>query len=324
MRNKIFCFALGALVFALGFPAEAQQPRKTPRVGILRLGSPPDPLVEAFRRGLRELGYVEDQNITVELRWTEGKADRLDDLAAELVRLKVDVIVAPGGLAARAANRASMAIPIVMIAVTNPVGEGLVTSLARPGGNITGLSNMSFDLSGKRLETLKEISPKTSRVAVLYTPDEEGRSQAQATEEAGRVLKLQLQPLEARGLADIERAFTTMARERAEALLVLGSAVIFEHRRRLAELAAKSRRPALYPHSGFVEPGGLMSYGPDFPDLYRRAAVYVDKILKGTKAADLPVEQPTKFELVINLKTAKQIGLTIPPNVLARADKVIK
>ena len=317
-------FVLVNLVLGWLQLAQAQQPRKPPRVGILRLGSPPDPMIEAFRRGLRELGYVEGQNIALELRWTEGKADRLGDLAAELVRLNVDVIVAPGGVAARAAKQASMAIPIVMVAVSDPVDEGLVASLARPGGNITGLSNMSPDLSGKRLEMLKEISPKTSRVAVLYTPDEEGRSQAKATEEAGRVLKLQLQPLEARGLADIERAFTTMARERAEALLVLGSAVIFEHRKRLAEMAAKSRRPALYPHIGFVEPGGLMSYGPDFPDLYRRAAVYVDKILKGTKPSDLPIEQPTKFELVINLKAAKQIGLTIPPNLLAGADRVIR
>jgi putative ABC transport system substrate-binding protein len=316
-------FALLALLIAFSLPAEAQQPKKTPRVGILRLGSPPDPLIEAFRQGLRDLGYAEGQNIAIELRWTEGRADRLGELAAELVRLKMDVIVAGGGVAARAAKQATGVIPIIVVAVNNPVGEGLVASLARPGGNVTGLSNVSPDLSGKRLETLKDAFPKVSRVAVLYTPAEEG-GQVKATEVAAEALGLQIQPFEIRRSSDIETAFSTMVSGRAEALLVLGSSILFEHRTVLSKLPAKSRRPAMYPHIGFVDPGGLMSYGPNFPDLYRRAATYVDKILKGAKPGDLPVEQPTKFDLVINLKAAKQIGVTIPQSMLYRADKVIK
>ena len=303
---------LAALVFALWVPAQAQQPAKPPRIGFIRLGSPPDPMVEAFRQGLRELRYEEGKNITVEYRWTDGKPERLSAVAAELVRLKVDVIVAPGSTVARAVKQAIAIIPIVITAIPDPVGEGFVASLSHPGGNITGLSNLSPDLSGKRLEILKEAFPKISRLAVLRTPEEEG-GQMKATEDVAKSLGLKLQPFDARSPTDIETAFSMMPKRNIDAFVVLGSAILFEHRKLLAELAAKSRRPAMYPHVGFVEPGGLMSYGPDFSDLYRRAAIYVDKILKGRKPADLPVEQPMKFELVINLKTAKQIGLTVPP-----------
>jgi putative ABC transport system substrate-binding protein len=320
-RVALFCLLI--TLFLITALAQAQQPKKVPRVGFLRHGSPPDPLVDAFRRGLRDTGYVEGESIAIEYRWTEGKSDRLDNFAAELVGLKVDALVAPGVLAARAAKQATTTIPIVITAIPDPIGEGFIASLARPGGNLTGLSAVSSDLSGKRLEIFKEAYPKLSRLAVLSTPAEEG-GQAKATEVAAKSLGLQAQVFEVRRRTDIEMAFSIMVQKRFDGFVVLGSGILFEHRKTLGELAVKNRRPAMYPHKAFTEPDGLMSYGPDFPDLFRRTVVYLDKIFKGAKPSELPVEQPAKFELVINLKAAKQIGLTIPPNVLVRADKVIR
>ena len=328
MSKKIICLALGALLLALSFPAEAQQPKKVHRIGYLHAASASDPRVqhqrEAFQKGLRELGYIEGQNIVVEYRWTEGKPDRLFDLAAELVRLKMSVIVAAGGApVVRAVQRATTTIPIVMTAIPDPVADGFVANLARPGGNITGTTAITPELSGKRLELLKEAFPRISRIAVLWESGVES-GQFKATEVASRLLGLQLQALEVRSPNDFDSAFAAAQKARAGALIVLGSATLFAERTYLAVLAAKSRLPAMYVHRGFVDSGGLMSYGPNFTDLFRRTATYVDKILKGTKPADLPVEQPTRFELVINLKTAKALGLTIPQSILIRADQIIQ
>jgi putative ABC transport system substrate-binding protein len=323
LKKSALLAILVVLVQLVEVIAEAQQPAKVPRVGILRIGSPPDPLIDDFRDELSKLGYLEGQNIVIEYRYTQGKQGQLPDLAADLVRRKVDVIIAPGGTAARIAKATTNTIPIVVTAVADPVGEGLVSNLARPGGNVTGLSNLSPDLSGKRIEILQEAFPKIARVAVLVAPSEEG-GQLKATDDSARTLKLQIQAFEVHSRNDIENAFKTMKKQSHDAFIVFGSGVTFEHRKFLADQLARTRRPAMLPHSAFVESGGLMSYGPNFSDLYRRAAVYLDKILKGTKPADLPVEQPKKFEFIINLKTAKQIGLTIPPNVLARADRVIR
>jgi putative ABC transport system substrate-binding protein len=313
---------LTLLLFLICRLADAQDQRKIPRIGMLRHGSPPDPLVDAFRRGLRELGYSEGTSLVLELRWTGGDTEKLRGLAAELVQAKVDILVTPGVAVTRAAAQATKTIPLVITAVPDPVGEGFVASLSHPAGNITGLSSISPDLSGKRLEMLKEAFPPLTRTLVLWTGADEG-GQVHATQVAAKALGLRVQLFEARNRIDIENAFSG-AKERVEAYVVLGSGILFENRRLLIDLAANNRRPVVYPHRGFVEPGGLMSYGPDFPDLFRRAAVYVDKILKGAKPASLPVEQPTKFELVINLKAAKQIGLSVPPAVLARADRVIR
>jgi putative ABC transport system substrate-binding protein len=323
MRRILSGIALGALLLVLSSPAEAQQPSKVSRVGILRIGSPPDPLIGDLRDELSKLGYLEGQTIAIEYRYTQGKEAQLRDLAADLVRQKVDVIVAPGGTAARIAKDTTKTIPIVITAVADPVGEGLVSNLARPGGNVTGVSNLSPDLSGKRIETLKEAFPKISRVAILVAPSEEG-GQIKAADDTARTLRLQTQAFEVHSRNDIDNAFKTITNHSHDAFLVIGSGITFENRKFIADQLITVRRPAMLPHIAFVESGGLMSYGPNFSDLYRRAAVYVDKILKGAKPADLPVEQPTKFELVINLKTAKQIGITIRPNVLARADKVIR
>jgi putative ABC transport system substrate-binding protein len=314
-----------SVAFALcGASAYAQQPTKIPRIGFQSAASPSANAarIEAFRQGLRELGYVEGKNIVIEWRYAEGKLDRLSEFAAEWVRLKVDVIVTAAPSSTRAAKEATSTIPIVMAFDSDPVGNGFVASLARPGGNITGLSALSPEISGKQLELLKEIVPRLSHVAVLRT-----RHDAQVSKEmelAAGALKVQLQYLDVLGPKDIETAFGEARKGRADAVLVLASPVLESHRTQVADLAAKSRLPAIYHVSEFVEAGGLMSYGVSFIDLYRRAATYVDKILKGAKPADLPVEQPMKFELVINLKAAKQIGLTIPSNVLARADRVIK
>ena len=327
MSKKVICVALGALLLAFGFSAEAQQPKKVPLIGFLGATSPStiSDRVEAFRQGLRELGYVEGKNIVVEYRWAEGKIERLPDLATELVRLKVDVIVSGGNSATQAAKKATNTIPIVMTQVSDPVASGFVASLARPGGNITGLSTLAPEISGKRLELLKEIVPRLSRVTVLGTSNEPGTAQAlRETEVAAGAFKVKLQYLDILGPKDIETAFRTAAKGRADAVVALSSPFLLAHRTQVADLAVKSRLPATYYSAEFVEAGGLMSYGVSFPDLYRRAATYVDKILKGAKPADLPVEQPTKFEFIINLKAAKQIGLTISPNVLARADRVIK
>jgi putative tryptophan/tyrosine transport system substrate-binding protein len=322
MSKKIFYVALCAMLFALCFPVEAQQPKKVPRVGYLVSRSGPGANDQGFQQGLRELGYVEGQNIVVERRWAGGNPDRVPDLAADLVRLKVDAIFA-GGAIVHAAKRETGTIPIVFIAEGDPVGSGLVASLARPGGNLTGLAILADELAGKRLELLKEAIPRISRVAVLRHSTSDV-SHLRATEAAALSLGLQLQILEVINPDDFDRAFGAAKKGRAEALIELASSFLATHRKPLVDLAAKSRLPAMWEHSGFVNDGGLMSYGPSLPDLYRRAATYIDKILKGAKPADLPVEQPKKFEFIVNLKAAKQIGLTIPPNVLVRADKVIR
>jgi putative tryptophan/tyrosine transport system substrate-binding protein len=327
MKKKITVLTLFAMLFALSYSASAQQPAKIHRIGYLSGGFPSANALrtDAFRQGLRELGYVEGKNIVIEYRYPEGKPDRLPALAAELVRLKIDVIITSGPSVTRAAKEATVTIPIVMTNDNDPVGNGFVASLARPGGNIAGLSTLGRELSGKRLELLKEIVPRLSRVAVLGTSTSPGNAQnLKEMELAAEVLAVKLQYLDVLAPKDIETAFGAARTGRAEAILVLDSSVFGAQRTQIVGLAAKSRLPAIYHRSGFVEAGGLMSYGVSFTDMDRRAATYVDKILKGAKPADLPVEQPTKFEFIINLKAAKQIGLTIPPNVLARADKVIK
>jgi putative ABC transport system substrate-binding protein len=327
MNKKIIALALGAILFALCVSAHAQQPTKIPRIGYLSATSASvNPTrIEAFRQGLRELGYVEGKNIIIEWRYAEGKLDRLRELAADLVRLKVDVIVTGGPTITPAVKEATTKIPIVMGYDNDPVGSGFVASLARPGGNITGLSALSPELSGKRLELLKEIIPRLSHVAVLGTSTQPGNAQAlKEVKLAGQALRVQLQYLDILDPKDIETAFRAASKERADAVLVLVGAVLNTHRKQIADLAVKNRLPAVYGQPQYVEDGGLLSYAPSFTDLFRRAATYVDKILKGAKPADLPVEQPKKFELIINLKAAKQIGVTIPPNVLARADRVIK
>jgi len=321
----IIALVLGALLGSL--PSEAQQPKKVPRIGFQSAASPAalSARTEAFRQGLRELGYVEGKNIVIEERYAEGKLDRLKDFAAEFVRLKVDVIVTAAPSSTRAAKEATSTIPIVMAFDNDPVANGLVASLARPGGNITGLSTLAPEISGKQLELLKEIVPRLSHVAVLGTATLPGYTTVKKEMElAAAAFKVQLQVLDVRGPKDIEIAFREARKGRAGAVLVLASPILESHRTQIADLAAKNRLPAIYWAAEWVEAGGLMTYGASLTDLYRRAATYVDKILKGAKPADLPVEQPTKFEFVINLKAAKQIGLTIPPNVLARADRVIK
>jgi putative ABC transport system substrate-binding protein len=317
--------ALGAAPLA----AEAQQAAKVARIGYLAADRAANPqLHEAFRQGLRDLGHVDGRNVVIEYRDAEGKLERLPALAAELVALKVDVIVASGTLAALAAKQATKTIAIVFTAVPDPVGSGLVTSLARPGGNVTGFSGLAAELVGKRLEQLKQAVPGVSRVGVLWHPGAFGERTEQEmlkeAEVAARALGVQPQFVEARVPADFDRAFSEMTRSRAGALTVLTSGMFFTERRRLVALAAKNRLPAVYPWREAVDAGGLMSYGANIAALYRRAATYVDKILKGAKPGDLPVEQPTKFELVINLKTAKALGLTIPQSVLGRADEVIQ
>ena len=319
-------FALCPMLLAPCFPAEAQ-PTKIPRIGILIASSPSAmaPRLEAFRQGLHELGYAEGKSIVIEQRHADGKTDRLLPLAAELVGLAVDVIVSSGPTATRPAKEATSVIPIVMMFDDDPVGSGFVASLARPGGNITGLSTLSPEISGKQLELLKEIIPKLGRVAVIGTSTRQGTAQAlKEVELAAGALAVKLQYLDIQKSGDIDDVFRAAGKGRADALLMLQSPVFNSYRAKIAELALKSRLPATYPRREFVEAGGLMSYGVAFIDLDRRAATYVDKILKGRTPADLPVEQPKKFEFIINLKAAKQIGLTIPPNVLARADRVIR
>ena len=321
----IVTLALGPFVAPL--PAGAQQPATAPRIGFLgSTGATAAPqVVEAFRQGLRELGYVEGQNVAIEYRWAEGRYERFPALAAELVRLKVDVIVTGSVPGAQAAQHATWTIPIVMAVAADPVAAGVVASLARPGGNITGLSSMAPDLVGKQLELLKEVVPRLSRVALLWNPaNASSAPQLREAEGAARVLRVRLQPLEVRGPDDFESAFAAMTRERVGGLLVLNDPILLAHRARVADLAVKSRLPAVSALREHPEAGGLMAYGPNLTDMYRRAATYVDKILKGAKPADLPVEQPTRFELVINLKTAKALGLTVPQSVLFRADHVIK
>jgi putative tryptophan/tyrosine transport system substrate-binding protein len=327
MKQTITTFALSAMLLALCLSAQAQQPQKVPRIGYLSSVSPSviSDRTEAFRQGLRELGHVEGKNIVIEWRYAEGKPDRVSEVAAELVRLKVDLIVTTGPPVTRSAKEATSTIPIVMAQDPDPVGNGFVASLARPGGNITGLSTLAPEISGKQLELLKEIVPKLSRVAVLGTSTRPGNAQSlRELELAAGTFGVRLQYLDVLSSKDIETAFRAASKGRAEAVLVLGGPVLNSHRTQIADLAAKNRLPAIYERREYVEAGGLMVYGASITEMFRRAATYVDKVLKGAKPADLPVEQPTKFELVINLKTAKQIGLTIPPNVLVRADKVIR
>ena len=302
-----------------------------PVIGYLG-GGPPDlsgSSVAAFRQGLRELGYIEGRNIVIEYRWAEGNTDLFPALADELVAFKVDVIMTAGGtLGALAAKQATTTLPIVFGVVGDPIAEGLVTSLARPGGNVTGLSNVTNDLVGKWLELLKQVVPAVSLIAVLWKPDSmpEHAKEVRLKEAnvSARALGVQLQVVEARGPADFDMAFSQMSAKRAGALVVLTTLVFDIERQRIVDLAAKNRLPTVYATRNYVDAGGLMSYGPNFPDLHRRAATYVDKILKGAKPSDLPVEQPTKFALVINLKTAKTLGLTVPPTLLAQADDVIE
>ena len=327
MKNILRLIALIVTLVGCAAMAEAQQAGKVWRIGFLsaRSQSFESTRIEAFRQGLRELGYVEGKNMAIEERWAEGKLERLPDLAAELVRLKVDVILAGGAPGARAAKQATTTIPIIFTAAGDPVATGLVASLARPGGNVTGLSDSSVDVSTKRLELLKEAVPKLSRVAILWNPaNPTNPIQVRDTQAVAPALGMTLLSVEVKTVDDFERAFAAIKTDRAGGLLVPGDPMFGSQRKRLADLAVKSRLPAIYPAPDYAEAGGLMAYGSNAVDLFRRAATYVDKILKGVKPADLPVEQPMKFELVINLKAAKQIGLTIPPNVLARADKVIK
>ena len=334
-KRKLGSFALCAMLLALWASAEAQQAGKTHRIGVLFFGSRNQPHLESFLRGMRELGYVEGKNTVFEYRYAEGKFDRLRELAAELVSLKVDVIVTTTSGSAHAAQQLTKTIPIVLT-TGDLLGTGLAASLARPGGNVTGLSVLLPELSGKRLELLKETLPKITRIGVLWNPTDAavqrwgGTLQVPAAEAfkeievAAQAHKLQLHSLEVRSAEDIDTAFVGMKKARLNALLTMLDPLTTLHSKRIVELAVKNRWPGIYPTRQFVEEGGLMAYGVNIGDLYYRAATYVDKILKGSNPAELPVEQPKKFEFIINLKTAKQIGLTFPPNVLARADKVIR
>src|SRR5262245_33499060 len=329
-RRKLGSFVLWVMLITIGFPAEAQQPKKVPRIGYI---SSYDPATESnraevIRLALRELGYVEGQNIATEYRYSEGKRDRAPELAAELVRAKVDIILVAGGtIWVQAAKNATKTIPIVMTGSgLDPVESGLVESLARPGGNVTGITNLNPELGGKRLELLKETVPKAVRVAVVYDPDNPASvlDLKEFLPAAARALRLTIQPWEVRAADGFEKVFAALNKERPDGLYVLGGPLMNANQKRIVGLALKSRLPAMYVRREFVDVGGLMSYGADIADSYRRVAYFVDRILKGAKPADLPVEQPTKFELVINLKTAKQIGVTISPEVLARATKLIK
>jgi putative ABC transport system substrate-binding protein len=328
-RSVVLIAVLALSLLAAPLDAEAQQAAKIPRIGYLANNPAASPhLLEAFRQGLRDLGYVQGRNLVIEYRDAEGKLERFPALAAELVALKVDVIVTGNTPAALAAKQATRTTPIVFAGAADPVSSGLVSGLARPGGNVTGLSSLTPELVGKCLELLKQAVPGVSRVAVLWHPgdldERTDKDMLKGAEVAARALGVRLQFVEVRGPDDFDRAFSDMTRAHAGALTALPSVMFFNERRRLLDLAAKNRLPAVYIAREFVDAGGLMSYGPNVADLLRRAATYVDKILKGTKPGDLPVEQPTKFELVINLKTAKALGLTIPQSVLGRADHIIE
>ena len=327
MTNKLLIWLLVSFFAANVSVAQAQQPVKIPRIGWLTASSltAQATRIEAFRQGLRELGYIEGKNIAIELRAADGKLDHVPALVAEILGLKVDIIVSAGPAVTRAAKQASATIPIVITNDNDPVASGFVASLARPGGNITGLSTLAPELSGKQLEILKETIPRLSRVAILGTSTDPGNAQAiKELELAAGALKLKLQYLDLLEPKDVEPAFRGAMKGRAEAVLVLLNPITGAQRAQLLDLAVKNRLPAIYPNSPYVDSGGLMTYSTSITDLDRRSATYVDKILKGRTPADLPVEQPVKFEFIVNLKAAKQIGLTIPPNVLARADRVIK
>jgi putative ABC transport system substrate-binding protein len=319
LHAVVFICLLSAVFLPAG--SEAQQPQKVSRIGYAGAGASGVRIV-ALRQGLRELGWIEGRNIVIEQRYLEGKLERSSQVAAEMVRHKLDVIVWSAG---NPGLRQIKTIPVVYVATTDLVSSGLVESLARPGGNITGINSLAPELGGKRMELLKETIPKLSRVAVLFNPDTASNVvEMDELRRAAAALHLTLRPVEARGAADIEPAFSTMIRERAEALLTASGPTNNTNRARIVEIAARKKMPVIYHDSQFVGDGGLMSYGPNVAAMFRRAAIYVDKILKGASPAELPVEQPTKFEFIVNLKTARQIGLTIPPNVLARADRVIK
>jgi len=327
MTNFVPCWLLATVLLSTAPSAEGQQAKKVSRIGYVGAGSPATAghHAQAFVQGLRELGYVEGQNIMIEYRWAEGKLERLPALVADLIRLKVDVIVSSATPAIRSAKEQTTTVPVVMAGVTDPVGSGFVTSLARPGGNITGLTHISQDLSGKRLELLKEVVPRLLRVAVFWNPNQPGQIPAyKEAQVAAQALTLTLISMEARNREDLENLLSGMAKERPQSIFELADPLLFANRELITASAAKNRLPAMYTFREYVDAGGLMSYGTSFPALFHRAAAYVDKILKGTKPAELPVEQPKKFEFVINLKTAKQIGVTIPQSVLYRADKVIK
>jgi len=326
MERRTFIATSAMALLAAPPAAEAQQAGKVYRIGFLFFGSRgPSRELDTFRQGLRELGYIEGQNIIIEYRFASGRAERLPELAAELARLKPDVLVTPGTPASLGAKQATTTIPIVFAGVADAVGAGLIANLARPGGNITGLTSISAELGGKRLELLKEVAPKASRVAVLYNPaDPSNVLVLKELQKSAPALGLTLQPLEVRGPGGFEGAFVAMTRQRAHALFGAAGILTTEHRKALVDLAAKRRIPAIWGERQFVDAGGLMSYAVDFYDQVRGAASYVDKILKGAKPGDLPVEQPTKYELVINLNTARTLGLTIPQSVLVRADQVIR
>jgi putative ABC transport system substrate-binding protein len=329
ISKSVFCVTLCAMLIALCYSASAQQPAKVPRIGYVSgTGNAADqgPYVEALRQGLRELGYIEGKSFTIEYRGAEGKLERIPSLVNELVQLKVDVLVAPIPGAIRAAKQATKTIPVIMVSGRDPVADGIVASLARPGGNITGFATLAQELSGKRMELLRELIPRLSRVGVLLDPDSQNSIiTLNEYEVAARAHKIQLQSLEVRGLnPDLEGALQRAAKSRVGALITITNANLFLQQKRLADLAIKNRLPSLFQGSTWVESGGLMSYSTDEIAIFRRAAVYVDKILKGAKPADIPVEQPTKFEFVINLKTANALKLTIPQSVLFRADRVIK
>jgi putative ABC transport system substrate-binding protein len=327
LNHRVIQFGLAAVLLSLSFPVEAQQPTNVPRIGYLS-ASPLSAVaarVEAFRQGLRDLGYLEGKNIIIEWRDAKGDSDRVRELASELVRLKVDIIVSPGPTVTRLVREATSTIPIVMAQDTDPVGSGFVANLARPGGNITGLATLAPEMGGKQLELLKAIVPKLSRVAVIGNSAVPGDAQAlRETVLAAGSVEVYLRYLDVPEPSDIETAFRVATKGRADGLLVLGNPILNAHRKNIVEHAVKYRLPATYARPEFVEAGGLMFYGTSYNDLNRRAATYVDKILKGAKPAELPVEQPTKFEFIINVKAAKQLGLTIPHKVLARADRVIK
>src|SRR5919197_6144953 len=322
--KKVTGLALGAVFLALSLSVQAQHRGSIPRIGVLFIGGRDQPHLESFKQGLRERGYVEGKNIVLEYRYAEGKFDRVPALVDELVRMKVDIIVTTSSISARAARKATKTVPIVMT-TGSPVEQGLAESLAKPGGNVTGLTVMAVELTGKRLEILKETFPKMTRVAALWVP---GQSEAvqgfKETQEAARGFSLRLQSVEFQNVEELEKVFVEISKGRPDALVVVLDPLVTLHSKPIVDLALKHHLPGMYSTRQFAEEGGLMAYGPLIADLYRRAATYVDKILKGAKPAELPVEQPTKFELIINLKAANQIGLTIPPNVLARADKIIK
>ncbi len=315
---------IACVLVVVGAEAPAQQPKKIPRIGYV-VSTVADQN-DAFRQALQDLGYINGENIQFEYRYIEGQQDRVPNLVAELMEVKIDVLVVSTLSSLRAAKQATKTIPVVMVTTNDPVATGIVDSLARPGGNITGVTRLTRDLSGKRLELLKEVAPKLSRVGVLWDANGPGPTIAfKEYEAAAHLLKIKLQSLEIRGLnLDFERAFQAVTKERADAIIPIRSGVLTSNMRQIANLAIKSRLPSMNESADFVEVGGLISYSANETESYRRAAIYVDKILKGAKPADLPIERPTKFDFVINLKTAKQIGLTIPPNVLARADRVIR